>query len=57
MEKIKGYNRNLVNGKRPHKKIQRFGKFKTLGERMMAEGAALQRYSKRVHQPTLARIA
>ncbi|HWY34502.1 MAG TPA: hypothetical protein VNX68_07640 [Nitrosopumilaceae archaeon] len=50
MEKIKGYNRNLCNGKRPHKKIQRYGKYKTLGERMMAESKALMEYQKRVGQ-------
>ncbi len=48
MEKLNGYNRNLIDGKRPHKKIQRFGKFKTLSERLKAESDALFAYQKRV---------
>lgn len=50
MENLKGYNRNLMGGKRPHKKIQRFGKFKTLAERLVAESNALMDYQKRVGQ-------
>lgn len=37
-----------MGGKRPHKKITRFGKYKTLSERMMAETKALNDYEKRV---------
>jgi hypothetical protein len=50
MEKLKGYNRNCAGGRRPHKKIQRFGKYKTLAERMKAESEALEKYRKRVNQ-------
>ena len=50
MQKIKGYNRNLMDGKRPHKGIQKYGKFPTLGERIMAESKALTDYQKRVGQ-------
>lgn len=50
MEKLVGYNRNLMGGKRPHKKIGRFGKYKTLGERLLAESRALTQYLKRVGQ-------
>lgn len=49
MKKKIGYNRNLIGGKRPHKKISKFGKYNTLGERMMAEGLALTKYLKRVN--------
>jgi len=50
MIKLKGYNRNLVGGKRPHKKITRFGHCQNLSERLMAESAALVKYQKRVGQ-------
>ena len=50
MIKTKGYNRNLMNGKRPHKKIQRFGKYKTLAERLIAESEALEAYHKRINK-------
>lgn len=50
MKKIPGYNRNLMNGKRPHKKIQKFGHAKTLSERLKLETKALESYSKRVGQ-------
>jgi len=50
MEKIKGYNRNLITGKRPHRKVQKYGKYKTLGERIKAECYALTAYQKRVGQ-------
>lgn len=50
MSNFKGYNRNLMGGKRPHRKFSRFGKFNTLAERLMAEGKALEAYQKRVGQ-------
>jgi len=50
MEKLKGYNRNLVGGKRPHKKIQRLGKFNNLAERVMIETKGLYDYQFRVGQ-------
>lgn len=51
MEKIEGYNRNLRSGKRPHRKIQRFGKYKTLAERYIAECIAYKLYLERVNIP------
>jgi len=48
MEKLKGYNRNLIGGKRPHKKIQRMGKVTNLAERVMIETKALSDYQYRV---------
>ena len=50
MEKLKGYNRNLIGGKRPHKKIQRMGKVTNLAERLMIETKALIDYQYRVGQ-------
>lgn len=50
MEKIIGYNRNLMGGKRPHKKIQRYGKYKTLSERLVAEAKGLADYQKRAYK-------
>lgn len=50
MEKLPGYNRNLMNGKRPHKKIQRYGRYKTISERLIAEAVGLATYQKRVGQ-------
>ena len=47
MEQTKEYNRNLVSGKRRNKKIQKFGKFKTLTERLGAESKALTDYQKK----------
>jgi len=44
------YNRNLMSGKRPNKKICRYGKYKTLSERLIAEAEGLAKYSKRVGQ-------
>lgn len=49
-ENFKGYNRNLMGGKRPRRKISKFGKYKTLAERLKAESAALTAYQKRVGQ-------
>lgn len=48
MQKIKGYNRNIMGGKRPHKKLPRFGQFATLAERLKAETDALYKYRARV---------
>ena len=48
MEKLKGYNRNLCGGKRPHRKIQKFGMYTTLSERLLAESKALRSYLDRV---------
>lgn len=45
-----GYNRNLMGGKRPNKKIGRYGKYKTLSERLIAEADGLRKYSERVGQ-------
>lgn len=57
MKKIEGYNRNLTSsGKRPHKKIQRFGKYQTLSERLKAETKALDEYQKRVGQTNVSLI-
>jgi hypothetical protein len=42
------YNRNLVGGKRPHRKYSKFGKYKTLGDRLVAEYKALANYRNRV---------
>lgn len=50
MEKLKGYNRNLMGGKRRHKKIQRYGQYKTLAERLVAEAKGLQDYLNRVNK-------
>lgn len=50
MQKKIGYNRNLIGGKRPNKKINRFGKFTTLSDRLIAESEALMAYQKRVGQ-------
>ena len=50
MKKIPGYNRNLIDGKRRHKGIQKYGKYQTLSERCMAESKALTDYLKRVGQ-------
>ena len=49
MIKIKGYNRNLVNGKRPHRKITKFGQCKNLSERLILETIALNKYLTRVN--------
>ena len=51
MEKIKGYNRNISGGKRPHKKIYKFGKH-TLAERVLYESKGLYEYQYRVGQCT-----
>lgn len=53
MEKIKGYNRNLIGGKRPHKKITKFGKYTLLSERIAAELKAINDYQIRVGQAPL----
>ena len=52
MQKIKGYNRNLVGGKRPHRKISKYGKYwvSSMEERFAAEQKALEDYQKRVGQ-------
>ena len=50
MKKIEGYNRNIMGGKRPHRGIQKYGKYKTLSERAAAEAKALDAYFKRVGQ-------
>ncbi len=50
MSNFEGYNRNLMGGKRPHKKFNRFGKFTTLAERLKAEAEALTAYQRRVGQ-------
>ncbi len=50
MGKIIGYNRNLMGGKRPHKKMHRYGIFKTLSERLIAEAKGLADYHKRVYK-------
>lgn len=39
-----------MGGKRPNKKICRYGKYKTLSERLIAEADGLIKYSKRVGQ-------
>lgn len=44
-----GYNRNLMGGKRPHRKFSKFGNL-TLIERLIAESKALTAYQKRVGQ-------
>ncbi len=49
MVKIIGYNRNLTGGKRPHKKITKFGHCKNLNERLIAETKALNEYLKRIN--------
>lgn len=46
--KERQYNRNLIGGKRPHKGISKYGKCKTLTERLIAETNALEEYRKRV---------
>jgi hypothetical protein len=50
MEKIKGWNRNLIGGKRPHRGIQRYGHLTTLTQRLLAESKALEDYQRRVGQ-------
>lgn len=50
MDKPKEYNRNLIGGKRPHKGIQRYGKYKTLSERLIAETKGLNDYLQRINQ-------
>ena len=47
--KQKGWNRNIMGGKRPNKGITKYGRF-TLGERIMAEGKATREYEQRVNQ-------
>lgn len=42
------YNRNLMGGKRKNKKIQRYGKCKSLSERLIVESKGLQDYINRV---------
>ena len=42
------FNRNLSGGKRPNKGITKYGKCKTLAERLIAENNALQEYRDRV---------
>ena len=49
MEKKKGWNRNLIGGKRPHRGIQKYGHL-TLAQRVLAESKALTDYLKRVGQ-------
>jgi hypothetical protein len=44
------FNRNLVGGKRPNKGITKYGKCKTLTERLLMESQALTDYHKRVEQ-------
>jgi len=44
------YNRNLIGGKRPHKKIQRIGKYNKLPERVLIETKGLYDYQYRVGQ-------
>ncbi len=51
MEKIKGYNRNIIGGRRPHKGVQKYGKYQTLTERMMAEMTSFEEYVKRTQSP------
>lgn len=48
MEKIKGFNRNLIGGKRPHKGIQTIGHCKTLAERLELETKRLNDYLNRI---------
>lgn len=52
MNKIKGFNRNLMNGKRPHRGIQRFQNYPkaitNLSERFKLETLWLNQYLKRV---------
>ena len=50
MQKISGYNRNLIGGKRPHKKITKFGKCKSLAERLVTEIKALNDYLTRINK-------
>lgn len=38
----------MTKGRRPRKKITKFGNFKTLAERLMAESKALQKYLDRI---------
>lgn len=52
MEKFKGFNRNLMGGKRPHRKIQRLGKCNDLAERVLIEAKGLSEYQLRVGQIT-----
>lgn len=48
--KFEDYNRNLMGGKRPHKKFARYGKYNSLGERLQAVDRGLAKYQKRVGQ-------
>lgn len=50
MENIKGYNRNLMGGRRPHRGIQKYGKY-TFAERVKAEIIAYNEYLERVYTP------
>jgi hypothetical protein len=50
MKKIIVYNRNLQSGKRPHRKITKFGNYKIFSERVLSESKALTEYQKRVGQ-------
>lgn len=44
------YNRNLIGGRRPHKKITKYGHYKTLSDRLKAESKALQDYYDRIRK-------
>lgn len=46
----RGFNRNLVGGRRRNKGITKYGKYRTLADRLKAEVAALDAYHKRVGQ-------
>jgi hypothetical protein len=50
MLKIKVYNRNLIGGRRPHKGIQKYGKYQnlSLNDRLIAETIALNQYLARI---------
>jgi hypothetical protein len=49
--KTEGYNRNIIGGKRPHKGVQKYGKYKTISDRLIAECKGIEQYKRRISNP------